>query len=434
MNNIKRFLGLSLLMAWSWSLAMDQYDGSVLSIDQVQAGATVYNNVKVTISRVVSVGQVKLNSNLDLYDPTTLQVYLAQVGYAGVTYSNVVVAVDKVISVGSSMSASTTASNKIDLCTYADSGQQTISYQKLGSSQTVSLNLPYNFTWSCGASRNLVGNGVPNHSTTGGSFATDLSTQSVTQSFSLTPTVNTNSTKVAPSGFAVNSVKLDPGTAGTCLSSASSSGVGGGCDAAGNGGPWIMEALGNSSPWIFGFGTDSSNGHVQPNGQYHYHGMPNGLITKLNASSSSAMTLVGLALDGFPIYARYGYANAMDPNSALKVMTGSYQTKSTPDSGRPSVSIFPMGAFTQDWQYVANSGDLDECNGRFGVTPEYPKGIYHYFITDTYPFIQRCVKGTPSATTQGSGPGSAPGPGPGSVPPMGPPPMKINLNSASLKK
>jgi hypothetical protein len=39
------------------------------------------------------------------------------------------------------------------------------------------------------------------------------------------------------------------------------------------------------------------------------------------------------------------------------------------------------------------SGDLDECNGRMGVTPEFPDGIYHYYATDSYPFFQRCVKG-----------------------------------------
>ena len=49
---------------------------------------------------------------------------------------------------------------------------------------------------------------------------------------------------------------------------------------------------------------------------------------------------------------------------------------------------------TQDYEYVAGSGDLDECNGRVGVTPEFPNGTYHYYITDTFPFIQRCVKGT----------------------------------------
>jgi hypothetical protein len=27
------------------------------------------------------------------------------------------------------------------------------------------------------------------------------------------------------------------------------------------------------------------------------------------------------------------------------------------------------------------------------VTPEFPGGIYHYFATDTYPYLQRCMKG-----------------------------------------
>jgi hypothetical protein len=53
-----------------------------------------------------------------------------------------------------------------------------------------------------------------------------------------------------------------------------------------------------------------------------------------------------------------------------------------------------MGAFTQDYEYVAGSGDLDECNGRFDVTPEFPSGIYHYYATDTWPFLTRCWKGT----------------------------------------
>jgi hypothetical protein len=45
-------------------------------------------------------------------------------------------------------------------------------------------------------------------------------------------------------------------------------------------------------------------------------------------------------------------------------------------------------------EYVSGSGDLDECNGRIGVTPEFPEGVYHYYLTDTLPFGQRCVKGT----------------------------------------
>lgn len=63
-----------------------------------------------------------------------------------------------------------------------------------------------------------------------------------------------------------------------------------------------------------------------------------------------------------------------------------------PDS-RPSVDLYALGTFSQDWEYVEATGDLDECNGRFGVTPEFPSGIYHYYATDSYPYFQGCVNG-----------------------------------------
>jgi hypothetical protein len=52
-----------------------------------------------------------------------------------------------------------------------------------------------------------------------------------------------------------------------------------------------------------------------------------------------------------------------------------------------------MGTFTQDYEYVDGIGDLDQCNGRFGVTPEFPDGIYYYVVTDDFPFFTRCLKG-----------------------------------------
>ena len=60
---------------------------------------------------------------------------------------------------------------------------------------------------------------------------------------------------------------------------------------------------------------------------------------------------------------------------------------------------------------MAGSGDLDECNGRVGVTPEFPGGIYHYYATDTYPYFQRCVKGavaSAGAPPAGGAPTGAP--------------------------
>ncbi len=98
--------------------------------------------------------------------------------------------------------------------------------------------------------------------------------------------------------------------------------------------------------------------------------------------------------DGFPIYARYGYSIADDASSVLKSVTGSYQLVSNASASRPSIATYPLGTFQQDWEYVEDSGDLDECNGRVGVTPEFPEGIYHYYATDSYPNFQRCIKGS----------------------------------------
>ena len=243
--------------------------------------------------------------------------------------------------------------------------------------------------WSCTATtRTMTGNGIPDHPVTTGNFATPISAQNLLISFRFAPTLGAAARATTNPGYALNSVKFDPSTAGSCASNAASVNPGGGCVAIMGTDPWRLEAIGGA----FQFGTDESNAHVQPNGQYHYHGLPEAYLTKLN--KAQAMTLVGFAVDGFPMYARYGYVAATNAASGIKSVTSSYRLKASPDAGRPSVTIFPMGTFTQDYEYAAGSGDLDECNGRTGVTPEYPAGIYHYFITASYPYVQRCVKGT----------------------------------------
>jgi hypothetical protein len=244
----------------------------------------------------------------------------------------------------------------------------------------------------------MTSNGIPDHDT--GTFPNQncpntIAAKTTSATMTLTP-VNTGTvSKIGIVGYAFNGVKFDPSTAGTC----SVSGGMTSCSLIGNTGNWNIEALGQSS---FNFGVDDNNAHVQPSGEYHYHGMPEAVLQKLGQGKEQP-TLVGFALDGFPVYARYGYTDASDSGSPVKVMKGSYQIKASPDAGRPSTSTYPMGAFTQDYEYVAGSGDLDECNGRTGVTPEFPCGIYHYYITDTYPYIQRCVKGTASGGMGGMG-------------------------------
>jgi hypothetical protein len=266
-----------------------------------------------------------------------------------------------------------------------------LSYSAFNSSAKVSATSTS--SWSCASTlRTLSGNGIPDHAVTSGNFATPISAQNILISMPMTPAFisangNGTGTATANPGYVFNSVKLDPGTAGTCSSSATSTANGAGCVAAMGTDPWKLEAIGGA----FVFGTDESNAHVQPNGQYHYHGVPEAYVAKLN--KGMAMTLVGFAVDGFPIYVRYGHTAANDASSPIKLLASSYRKEATPDAGRPSVTVFPMGTFTSDYEYVAGLGDLDECNGRTGVTPEFPNGIYHYLITDTFPYIQRCIKG-----------------------------------------
>lgn len=197
--------------------------------------------------------------------------------------------------------------------------------------------------------------------------------------------------------YALNSVKFDPGTAGRCNDA-------GECSLAQGRGNWNIEALGHDT---FDFGDDMNHAHVQPNGEYHYHGMPELLMEFLG--NNQGMTIVGWASDGFPVYARNGFSNANDSTSEVIALQSSYKLKSQPDANRPntltallggpgqgSINLnrpIEMGAFTQDYEYVEGLGDLDQCNGRFGVTPEFPNGIYYYVVSDDFPFFTRCLKG-----------------------------------------
>ena len=42
---------------------------------------------------------------------------------------------------------------------------------------------------------------------------------------------------------------------------------------------------------------------------------------------------------------------------------------------------YRLGLFTNDYTYTHKSGTLDENNGRFCITPDFPKGTYAYFLT-----------------------------------------------------
>ncbi|RED52126.1 YHYH protein [Aestuariispira insulae] len=178
-----------------------------------------------------------------------------------------------------------------------------------------------------------------------------------------------------PFGIAINGVVFDPLTAEYWNRDRRSG--------------WNIDALSGVM-----LGLDQNNAHVQPDGSYHYHAVPTGLINQFDRSRP---VLLGYAADGFPIYGPEGYASGkIGPVHELK---SSWRLK---DGNRPGGSEGPGGrydgTYTRDFEYVAGLGDLDECNGRFAPTPEHPDGIYHYVLTNSYPYIPRCFSGTPDSS------------------------------------
>jgi hypothetical protein len=156
-------------------------------------------------------------------------------------------------------------------------------------------------------------------------------------------------------------------------------------------------------------GFDCSKGHPAM-GNYHHHQNPSAFNLDLTVISNvcdlyaadglyaininAHSPLIGFAYDGFPIYGAYGFTNSDGTGSITRIKSG-YQLRNitvrthwadgtdVPDG--PAVSTtYPLGYFREDYEFVAHPGQadyLDEHNGRFCITPEYPNGIYCYFAT-----------------------------------------------------
>jgi|UniRef100_UPI00404B6007 hypothetical protein len=230
--------------------------------------------------------------------------------------------------------------------------------------------------------RIIIANGLPEHLT--GQFPNRdnpnaIRAQQYRFSVPLHPVAHSERTPLVrqPFGICVNGVLFDPGTAEYWHNDRESD--------------WHYDAKGGA----FSLGLDTNNAHVQPNGAYHYHGIPVALLAE-KSNGEKVMTLVGWAADGFPIYAVWGYAKPSDPQSEVVRLKSSYQLK---PGSRPTTGGQPGGQydgiFVEDFDYVAGSGDLDECSGRYGITPEFSTGTYYYVLTEDFPFIPRMFRGTP---------------------------------------
>ncbi|MGB5419017.1 YHYH protein [Algibacter sp.] len=218
--------------------------------------------------------------------------------------------------------------------------------------------------------RTMVTNALPNHKT--GTFPNPgnpntISAQNKTYRFPLNPKYTGNATWAREPGIALNGVKFEPGTAEVVV-----------CDTGEN---YRVEALQD----VIDLGLDFNHAHVQPTGAYHYHGSPTSVIENLD--SGNDLVHIGFAHDGFPMY----YSKSGKYKPSFKLLDGNregedctYTTHRTIDI---SVGGHHDGTYGSDFEYVAGSGDLDECNG---ITID---GNYMYLVTNEFPYISRCLMG-----------------------------------------
>ena len=89
--------------------------------------------------------------------------------------------------------------------------------------------------------------------------------------------------------------------------------------------------------------------------------------------------VIGWANDGNPIYGPFGFSDPNDDNSTTRRLETGYVESANNIKNRPSLDVFELGYFVEDYKYN-NSGDLDIHNGRYAKTPEFPNGVYAYYV------------------------------------------------------
>ncbi len=217
------------------------------------------------------------------------------------------------------------------------------------------------------------------------SIANEPTAQGYTYNIPRTPQEETGTKAAVPSGgpiaFAVNGVPMYG-------YESAESWDGSGMSFTGN-------EIWNADAWVNEGTTmdDTGGGHPTDMGSYHYHATPYSLYDTSYTGSHSA--IIGWAPDGYPVYGPYGYSDSLDDGSTVVRMESSYATRSItqrhelpdgtvlgPGDWGPDVdATYTLGYFVEDYEYVYGLGHLDEYNGRWCVTPEYPSGTYAYFIT-----------------------------------------------------
>ncbi len=232
---------------------------------------------------------------------------------------------------------------------------------------------------------------------------------------SLTPTQNTGTPTATTGGnigIFINGVALFDYRDGVAWNNTTNALCGGPGNPPCPGGPQTTQAWNRDAVLAEKAGFDCAKAHPAM-GNYHHHQNPSAFNLDLNVISNVCdaypsdglyvinpnehSPLLGFAYDGFPIYGAYAYTNT-DGTGAIARMKSSYQLKNqTTRTNGPAVNTtYFNGYFREDYEYVTHPGDptyLDEHNGRFCITPEYPNGIYCYFTTvdanhnSAYPYV-----------------------------------------------
>lgn len=274
--------------------------------------------------------------------------------------------------------------------------------------------------------------------------------------FPRTPSVPTSKiTTGGEVGYLVDGVKIfDSRDAVSYINSTGQDGAPPGAGTTGDG-IWNRDAYVNEATTF-----DPSLAHQQNTGVYHNHASPLALryllgdnvnfnpTNKLYTPNLNAPTkhspIIGWANDGFPIYGPFGYSSASNAASGVRRMVsgfvlrnGQSGTANLSATGRttlapwaqraqnrttltaaqygPNVSTsFPLGRYVEDNDFLGDLGhaqgggafDLDEYNGRWCITPEFPDGTYAYFNAidasgnPQYPYnVGRQYYGSPTAGT-----------------------------------
>lgn len=268
--------------------------------------------------------------------------------------------------------------------------------------------------------------GVPSYPT--GPFLdnnpSNASDQSAIYKISRHPVQNTGTltaTNAGNIGIFINGVSLFDYRDGVAWNTATNSLCGGPGNSPCPGGPTAVMPWNRDAIVAERAGFDCAKGHPAQ-GNYHHHQNPSAFKLDLTVisticnlydadglyaiDSSQHSPLIGYAYDGFPIYGAYGFKNA-DGSGGIVRMKSGYQLRAitvrthaadgTDVADGPAVSsTYPLGYFREDYEFLAHAGQedyLDEHNGRFCITPEYPNGTYCYFATvdenwnSAYPYV-----------------------------------------------